>query len=89
MDEWKSWRIENEKGIEKWENKRDLIFSHLCLVGKMEKSRNGKLICLVEMKNGRMENKVGINLPLCPYYIKQGKYYLLWNLINKFTSYKN
>ena len=56
----------------------------------MEKSsRNEKLICLVEMKNGRMENKVGINLPLCPYYIKQGKYYLLSNLINKFTSYKN
>ena len=44
--------------IEKWEDRRDLIFSHLCLVGMMEKSRNGKLICLVEMKNGRMEIKL-------------------------------
>ena len=87
MEEWKSLRIKNGKGIEKWKNKRDLIFSHLCLVGRMEKSRNEKLIYLVEMKNGRMENKIGINLPLCPYYIKQGKYYLLSIKINKFTFY--
>ena len=45
------------------------------LFGRNEKWENG--------------NKVGINLPLCPYYIKQGKYYLLSIKINKFTSYKN
>ena len=33
MEEWKIRKIENREGIEKWEDKRDLIFSHLCLVG--------------------------------------------------------
>ena len=46
--------IENE-GKEKWANGKDLVFSHLCLVGRMEKWSDGKLICLVENKNERME----------------------------------
>ena len=29
------------------------------------KCRDGKLICLIEKKNERMENEVGINLLLC------------------------
>ena len=43
------------EGIKKWENRRDLIFSYFCLVGRMEKWRYGKLICLVEKKNKRMK----------------------------------
>ena len=35
----------------------------MCMVGRMEKWRNGKLICFVERKkNEAMENEVGINL---------------------------
>jgi len=34
---WKSGRIENEKVIEKWEDKSILVFPHMCLVGRMEK----------------------------------------------------
>jgi len=45
LEEWKSERIENEKGMEKWDDRRDLVFFHLCLVGRMEKWRDGKLIC--------------------------------------------
>ena len=52
--------------IEKWEDRRDLVFSYLYLVERMEKWRDEKLICLVEKKNENMENEVGINLQLCP-----------------------
>ena len=65
LKEWKSERIENWEKIEKWKSRRDLVFSHLCLVGRMEKWRDGKLIFLVKKKNEKMENKVGINLQLC------------------------
>ena len=44
----------------KWEDRRDLIFSPLCLVGKIEKWDARKLICLVG-------NEFGINLQLYPY----------------------
>ena len=37
LDRWKNERIENEKKIGKWDDRRDLIFSHICLVGRMEK----------------------------------------------------
>ena len=40
--------------IEKWEDRKDFSFTHLCLVGRVEKWMNGKLFCFVE-------NKVGIN----------------------------
>ena len=52
--------------IEKWEDKRDLVISYLCLVERMEKWRDEKLICLVEKKIENMENEVGINLQLYP-----------------------
>ena len=31
MEEWKNGRME------KWEDRKDLIFLHLCLVGRVEK----------------------------------------------------
>ena len=40
---------------------------NLCLVRRVEKWRDEKLFCLVEIKNKRMKNKVDINLLLCPY----------------------
>ena len=49
-------------GIEKWEDRRDLIFSYLCLFERMEKWIDENFICLVEKKNERMKNEVGINL---------------------------
>ena len=58
--------MENEKGIEKWEDRRDLVFSHLCLVQRIEKLKDKKFICLVEKKSEMIENKVNINLQLCP-----------------------
>ena len=42
--------IQNNEGIERWDDKRDLVFSHMCLVGRMEKWRNRKLIYLVGEK---------------------------------------
>ena len=53
--------------MEKWDDIKDLVFPHLCLVRKVEKQRDGKKFCLVEIKNERMKNKVDINLPLYPY----------------------
>ena len=63
LEEWKSGRME------KWEDRKDVVFPHVCLVGGVEKWENGKLFCLVGEKNGRMENVVYINWLLCPYYI--------------------
>ena len=51
--------------IEKWENRRDLDFAHLCLVAMMEKQRDEKFIYF-EKKNKRMENQISINLQLYP-----------------------
>ena len=73
MEEWKSGRIENEERIEKWEDRRDLVFSHLCLIRKMEKRRDGKLICFVEKKNERMENEAGIKFTIMSPVIKTKK----------------
>ena len=39
LEKWKSGRIKNWEGIEKWEDIRDLVFSYFCLVGRMEKWR--------------------------------------------------
>ena len=47
--------------IENWEDRKDLIFSHVCLVRGVEKWEGGKLFYLVGEKNGRMENVVYIN----------------------------
>ena len=46
-------------------------FSHLCLVRRVEKLRDGRLFCMVEFKNERIKNRVCINLQSCPYLIKQ------------------
>ena len=70
MGRWKSGRIENNEGIEKWEARKYLVFPRVCLVGEMEKWKDGKLVCLDEKKNERMKNIVGINLLLYPYYLK-------------------
>ena len=43
-----------EEGIEKCKDKRDFSFPSWCLVGRMEKWRNRKLICLVEKKYERI-----------------------------------
>ena len=64
--ECKSGRIENGERIEKWKDRKDLVFSYMCLVGRVKKWRDGKFFCLVEKKSERIENKVCINLPLCP-----------------------
>ena len=36
--------------MEKWEDRKDLISPHVCLVGGMEKLEGGKLFYLVEKK---------------------------------------
>ena len=55
LEKWKSGRIENWEGIEKWEDRRNLVFSYFCLVERVEKWREGKLIYLVKKKNERIE----------------------------------
>ena len=65
--------------MEKWEDRKDLVFPRVCLVGEMEKWRDGKLLCLDEKKNERMKNIVGINLLLYPYYLNY--YIFIFNYI--------
>ena len=69
---WKSkkvgrWKISER--IEKWKYRKDLVFLHVCLVGKVEKWESKKLFCLVRKKNVRVENVVYINWLLYPYYV--------------------
>ena len=47
--------------MEKWEDRKDLVFPHVCLVGGVEKWEGGKLFYLVEKKSERIENVVHIN----------------------------
>ena len=47
-------------------DRKDLVFSYMCLVGRVEKWRNEKLFCLVEKKSEMIENKFCIKLPLYP-----------------------
>ena len=47
--------------MEKWEDKKYLVFPRVCLVGGMEKWESGKLFCFVEKKSEKIENVVYIN----------------------------
>ena len=55
--------------MEKWKDRKYLIFPHVRLVGGMEKWEGGKLFCLVEKKSEKIENVVYINGLLYPCYI--------------------
>ena len=55
--------------VEKREDRKGLVFPHVCLVRGVEKLESGKLCCLVGEKKGRMKNVVYINWLLYPYYI--------------------
>ena len=44
--------------MEKWEDRKNLVFPHLCLVEEVEKCKDGKLFCLIEIKNERMKKKL-------------------------------
>ena len=59
-------------GWEKWGDRNKILFSLVCLVGRMKMWRGGKLFCLVEKKkNERIENVICINLLSCSYCIKK------------------
>ena len=63
----RGWKISGR--MEKWEDRKDLVFPHVCSVGGVEKWEGGKLFCLVKEKKGRIKNVVYINCLLCPCYI--------------------
>ena len=67
LEVWKIEKIENREEIEKWEDRKNLVFSHMYLIGKIEKWENEKLIYLVEKKNEKMKIEISINLQLYPY----------------------
>ena len=47
--------------MEKWEDRKYLIFLRVCLVGGMEKWKGGKLFCLIEKESETIENVIYIN----------------------------
>ena len=47
-----SWKISER--MEKWEDIKYLVFSRVCLVGEMEKWKDGKLFDLVKRKNEKI-----------------------------------
>ena len=61
MEKWKSRRMKNCEKMEKWENRKYLVFLLVCLVGGVEKWEGGKLFCLIGEKNERMKNIIYIN----------------------------
>ena len=38
--------------MEKWEDRKNLVFPHVCLVGEVEKWEGGKLFVWLERKKG-------------------------------------
>ena len=61
MELWKSGRMENYGRMEKWKDRKYLVFPLVYLVRGVEKWEGGKLFCLVGEKNGRMKNVIYIN----------------------------
>ena len=57
------WKISGR--VENWEDRKVLVFPYMCLVGRVEKWKGGKLFYLVREKSGRMENVVYMNWLLC------------------------
>ena len=55
--------------MKKWDDRKDLVFPHVCLVGRVEKWEGEKLFCLVREEKERMKNVIYINWLLYPYYI--------------------
>ena len=47
--------------MEKWEDRKYLVFLLVCLVGGMEKWEGEKLFYLVGEKNRRIENVIYVN----------------------------
>ena len=47
--------------MEKWKDRKYLVFPLVCLVGGVEKWEGGKLFCLVGEKKEMMENVIYIN----------------------------
>ena len=47
--------------MEKWKDRKYLVFSLVCLVGGVEKWEDEKRFCLVIKKKGMMENVIYIN----------------------------
>ena len=57
----KSFRVRLVGGVEKWEDRKYLVFPHVCLVGGVEKWEGGKLFCLVGEEKEMMKNVIYIN----------------------------
>ena len=53
--------MENDGRMEKWKDRKYLVFPLVCLVEGVEKWEDGKFFCLVEEKKGMMENVIYIN----------------------------
>ena len=47
--------------MEKWEDRKYLVFPRVCLIGGMKKWEDEKLFRLVEKKSERIENVIYIN----------------------------
>ena len=61
-DKLTNGRMENAEKKEKWNDRRDFNFPHLCLVGGWKCGGIENFFFLVEKKNERIENKICINL---------------------------
>ena len=46
------------ENMKKWEDRKYLVFSRVCLVGGVEKWEGEKLFCLIREKNRRMKNVI-------------------------------
>ena len=53
--------------MEKWNDRKDLNFPYLCLVGRCKCGGIENFFYLLEKKNERIENRICINLLICSY----------------------
>ena len=62
---WIGLKVYLVGGVEKWENRKNLVFPSVCLVGGVKKWEDEKLFYLVEEKNVKIKNVVYINRFIC------------------------
>ena len=65
--------------IEKWKDIRDLVFFSYIFGMEDRKVERLKTHLFGWEENVRIKNKVGIGLPLCPFYIKQKVTHYIFN----------
>ena len=84
-----SIRVHLVEGVEKQEDRKNLVFPYVCLVGQMEKWRDGKKFCLVEYKKWEDRKQSLCKFTLMPLLDKKIAHYIfIEKIVYRWTPFK-